>query len=38
VEIGRSRDRLSHAMLDVGSGRLGLRLDPDQVVDDPHSG
>jgi hypothetical protein len=36
VEIGRSRDRLLHAMLDVGGGRLGLRLDLDQVVDDAH--
>ena len=37
VEVGRSRDSLLHAKLDVGGGRLGLRLDLDQVVDDAHA-
>jgi hypothetical protein len=37
IELGDSRYRFLHAMLDVGSGRLGLRVDLDQVVDGPHA-
>jgi hypothetical protein len=37
VEIGRSRDSHLYAKLDVRGGRLGLRLDVDQVVDDAHA-
>ena len=35
--MGRSRDSLLYAKLDVGGGRLGLRLDLDQVVDEAHA-
>jgi hypothetical protein len=38
MEIGHPRDRLLHAALDIGGGRLGLRLVLDQVVDDTHCG
>jgi hypothetical protein len=34
VEVGHLRDRLLYAALYVGGGRLGLRFDLDQVVDD----
>ena len=38
MDIGGLRDRLLHATLDIAGGRLGPRLDRDQVVDDTHAG